>query len=258
MPEIAQETIDEAVRTGWTPQDQFKGDPDRWRPADEWVERGKEFIPFIKAQNRELKTDLDKVSGELAKTRETMDKMAKVQTKYATASYDDKVSNLNAEKDAAVAEADVEKVKEIDGKIAKLDKPEEEQDDYTVAASEMAKRSWSTDPEMVEHATAIGQVMANARHPLAAPGNAQALVEEVDKRLRAMFPAKFENPNRQNATIDEPETRGAPVNHPGPKGWNDLDQDAQDHCTRMCGPVSEGGVPNMTKEKYIKAYFEVE
>jgi len=37
---ISQDVIDKATKMGWTEKSQFKGDPAKWRPADEFVERG--------------------------------------------------------------------------------------------------------------------------------------------------------------------------------------------------------------------------
>jgi uncharacterized membrane protein YqaE (UPF0057 family) len=42
-----QEVIDKATKMGWTPKTEFRGDPDKWRPADEFVERGENMLPFV-------------------------------------------------------------------------------------------------------------------------------------------------------------------------------------------------------------------
>ena len=71
-PELSP-TEQKAMEAGWVPQDQWEGDPDQWRPAKEFVDRG-ELFKKIEDQNRtikEFKRALDDLKGHHAKTRET-------------------------------------------------------------------------------------------------------------------------------------------------------------------------------------------
>jgi len=43
---------------GWQPKEQFKGDPERWTDAETFVKRGEEFLPFLKATNRKLESEI--------------------------------------------------------------------------------------------------------------------------------------------------------------------------------------------------------
>lgn len=58
--EANEETLEEnpieqrALKMGWVPEDQFKGDPNNWRPADEFVERGEKMIPILRANIRRM------------------------------------------------------------------------------------------------------------------------------------------------------------------------------------------------------------
>ncbi len=45
---------DRAYKMGWVPKDQFKGKPELWRPAEEFVERGETLIPFLNKKIRKL------------------------------------------------------------------------------------------------------------------------------------------------------------------------------------------------------------
>lgn len=53
-----EEIIQEARNLGWVPQDEFKGNPDSWVDADEFVERGKHLMPILRQNNRRLQQDL--------------------------------------------------------------------------------------------------------------------------------------------------------------------------------------------------------
>lgn len=63
----------EARSMGWVPQEEFRGDLDKWRPADEFVQRGKEFLPIVQSQNRKLRDQLE------AKDREFEERVARME-----------------------------------------------------------------------------------------------------------------------------------------------------------------------------------
>src|SRR5690606_35489735 len=48
----------QAKSMGWVPQDEWKGDPDKWTDAQEYVERGEQVLPILRANNRRLQDDL--------------------------------------------------------------------------------------------------------------------------------------------------------------------------------------------------------
>lgn len=43
-----QEVEQEARKMGWVEEELWKGDPDKWRPAEEFVERGKNIVPILR------------------------------------------------------------------------------------------------------------------------------------------------------------------------------------------------------------------
>ena len=54
----APELIKEARNMGWLPQEEYKGNPDKWVDADEYVEKGKQVMPILLANNKRLQNDL--------------------------------------------------------------------------------------------------------------------------------------------------------------------------------------------------------
>lgn len=53
-------TVEEkAVGMGWQPKEEFKGDPDKWVSAEEFVSRGENLMPILKATNRRQNEKLD-------------------------------------------------------------------------------------------------------------------------------------------------------------------------------------------------------
>src|SRR5580704_6948941 len=64
---MVEEVEQRAREMGWQPKEEFKGDPDRWTDAETFVKRGEEFVPFLKANNRKLQTELSAVNGKVTK-----------------------------------------------------------------------------------------------------------------------------------------------------------------------------------------------
>src|SRR5690606_19433587 len=54
-----QEEVEQQAREmGWRPADEFKGDPDKWVDAEEFVERGKHVLPILAQNNKRLQKEL--------------------------------------------------------------------------------------------------------------------------------------------------------------------------------------------------------
>jgi hypothetical protein len=54
-----------ALSMGWMPKEKFRGDPEKWVPADTFVERGETFVPYLKANNRKLEAKLNEAVSEV-------------------------------------------------------------------------------------------------------------------------------------------------------------------------------------------------
>ena len=269
---MTQEIEERAKMQGWVPQEEFKGNPDVWRPAEEWVSRTDEMAPIKNAAIKryetevipQLQDDLTSTRAELTALKGTVTNMTRVQEKYATDSYDQKVSDIRAQKIVAVDAGETAKFLELEEQEKRLAKPEAveatEETMHPVAQRFFSENAewWDKDASMTRYAQALGNEMVQNKDPRAKVGNEAEFFKAIKEDMQATFPHKFQNPNREISTVDEPNTRGSESIHPGPKGWNDLDGEAQEHCNMMCGPTDKGGIPGMTKEKYIKAYFEVD
>jgi hypothetical protein len=66
------EVEEQARQLGWVPQEEFQGDPARWRSAEEYVARGESLLPLLKADKRKLEEDLHGIKGELTSTKQAL------------------------------------------------------------------------------------------------------------------------------------------------------------------------------------------
>ena len=198
----------QAMEQGWVPQDEWEGDPEQWRPAKEFLDRG-ELFKKIEDQNRtikEFKRALDDLKGHHAKTRET---------EYARA-----IQALKAQKIAALEEGDAAAVVKLDDQI---DLVKDEQSKLKQAAFEpqeqvnpeftnwVDKNKWyETSQPMRAYADALGRDLA---YKGLSPGE---VLKEVERQVRDEFPQKFRNANRDKPGAVESST------NKGGKGGNDV------------------------------------
>lgn len=256
--------VEERARIqGWVPKEEFKGDSARWIPADEFVKRADHMMPILKSVNRKLETQVGEMSKKLAETQDLMQKMVKINSKYIDDSYDSKIAEIRGEMRKAVESGDTARYDQLLIQESKLTKPEKieikpeenavnNQHPEAVRFEEENKSWFGVDPEMTEYAYFVGEQLKNMKSPLAMPGKQKEFFEEVTRKIRATFPAKFVNPNRNRSDLDESNIRGSDnQGNGGKKSWSDLPDEAKRQANKL---ISE--VPGYTKEKYLKDYFE--
>lgn len=224
-----------AMEEGWVPQDQWEGDPDQWRPAKEFVDRG-ELFKKIDDQNRtvkELKRALDDMKKHHSQVRET---------EYAKA-----LAALKEQKKSALEEGDAAQVIKLDDQIdlvkdeqrALKQEPAEVQDqspspEFTNWTN---RNKWyETSQPMRAYADALGRDLAyGGMKP-------SEVLAEVERQVRQEFPHKFTNPNR-----DKPSAVEGSVNKGGKANESFALSDEE---RRVMQRFVRSGV--MTEEQYIK------
>lgn len=252
------EIEEKASKMGWVPQEEWKGDPDKWRPAEEFVERGENIVPIMRERIDKLEKELEVISklnkSELKKVRESAYDQAKKE-------YEKELQSLNKEKFAAIQEADVEKYQQIEGKISNLKKPEEPKEEEPqvnpVFEEWRSKNAWyAPDLNNVGDADETLTLFANAvaaKIQAEKPGlSPEQFFGEVEKRVKAEFPHKFENPKRKEPGMAESGHQSTPK---GKKTFADLPDEAKKAYARTAERLKRQG-REYTKEQYAKAYFE--
>lgn len=62
----------EAMKLGWISPERFRGDPERYIDAEEYIERGEIVTPIVKARNAELRAKLTGLETESSQTKEAL------------------------------------------------------------------------------------------------------------------------------------------------------------------------------------------
>lgn len=252
-PEAA-EIESKAERMGWTPKERFKGDPDKWIAADEFLKRGEQLMPLLQANNRKLETANKKLASEVADMRQTMERFAEHHTKTEQRAYERALSDLKGQASAAAEMGDANAVNRITGEIADLaadaakskeaPKPKPApSEDVTEAQEEFFEANPWFNTDRVMRAAAIeiaDQIKADYPDP-------KKQLAEVAKRIRAEFPHKFTNARRTEAgAVEGAPNRGSKT---AGKTYSDLPADAKAACDDFVGRKL------LTREKYVADYF---
>lgn len=102
-----------ARKMGWRPLAEFRGDPARWRPAAEYLDRGQTMLPIVLQQNRELTDRLTRVEGRFAEVQTTAQEQLQIikdlrdmGAKANQAGYDRAMAEIKAKQRQAVEAGD--------------------------------------------------------------------------------------------------------------------------------------------------------
>lgn len=185
------DSYEETARSqGWKPKEEFEGDPDKWRPAREFVERG------------ELFGKIDSMGKELKETRKALKMLQEHHTKVKETEYKRAVDELKALQKKHLEEGNSDGYLEATELLTDL---KAEQKAREVTAQVMPNQpdprfiSWTQqndwyakDAEMREFADSVGMGYAQ-RHPGIDP---EDVLVYVTQQVKKTFKDKFVNPNR--------------------------------------------------------------
>ena len=229
-----------AMDQGWVPQEEWAGDPDDWRPAKEFIDRG-ELFKKIDDQKRELK-----------QLRTTMEEFGKHHARVREIEYKRALDTLKAQKKEALEEQDAAAVIEIDDKIAEV--REAQRADANAPKQDIQQTGpnpefvrWEARNTWYKVDRAMKAVADEIARGLVARGESDVsrILTEVDKEIRKTFPAKFENPNRSKPGSVEGTSKS------GGRGGKDEVYMTDTEKAIMKRIIATGAI---TKEKYLEEY----
>jgi hypothetical protein len=145
---------DEARRQGWRPLAEYRGKPGGWVDAKTFIERGKNYLPFVQKELRETKeangrmaSEMEGLRTEVASTRAELQKLLDFSRRANQAGYDRAVKDLKAQQREAAAAGDVGKFDEIGVQIDQMAEARAESDDEPVPASREAPTAPQPQPK---------------------------------------------------------------------------------------------------------------
>lgn len=240
------EVEDKARKMGWTPKEEFKGDPEKWRDAAEFVERGENMLPIVKAT-------VKKQERQIAELERTIKEFADYHSKTEQRAYEKAFKELKAKQIEAVAAGDAKAFAEVDAEMAALHKEAAEKPKINVPGqgNDPVYDEWAGRNKWLEDKALEKEAEAQAIY-LRERGDKRTGAEFLDavkERVKKEYPDKFENPRRNSAQSVE---GAASVAKKGGKTYADLPADAKAACDRFVAKKL------LTKEAYVKQYFSEE
>lgn len=183
-----------ANQQGWVPQDEWEGDPDQWRPAKEFLDRG-ELFKKIDEQNRTIK-----------EFKKALEEFGKHHSKVQKVEYERAKADLLKSKKEALEEGDADAVIDIDEKLALVrdaakNIPANSVNIPDPAEQNVVFQSWVGRNSWYENNMAMRAYADRVGNDLGAKGGMSPtdLLAAVEKEVKKEFAHKFQNPNRDKA-----------------------------------------------------------
>lgn len=231
-----------AMNEGWVPQDEWSGDPEQWRPAKEFLDRG-ELFKKIEEQKRELKH-----------VRAAIEDLGRHHAQVKQIAFKEALAALKAQKKDALEAGDADAVIAIDDRIAET----REAQKIAAAAPQPVVREepvgpppefvrWEARNAWYKTDRAMKAVADEVARELVGRGvtDPATILAEAEKEVRKEFPNKFENPNRAKAGAVEGSSKA-------PRAASKDDVVMSDAEKAIMKRIISTGV--MTKEKYLEEF----
>lgn len=220
---------DLARQMGWTPRDEFKGDPEGWKTAEQFIRDGHDIQ---RQQGRDLR-----------EMRSTLDNISRTSAQILADRIEQEKTRLAQEYNAAVEDGDARKSFEIAQKIQGLDeqRPQPGKDE---TAAWIEKNPWYRSDPLA--ARVAFNVCEDLKH---LPVSQQ--LEAAEREVRRVYPQLFNDKpsGKPPPGVNPPASRGTTTT-PKEKGFADMPKAAQDIARDM---VERKVIPNL--ESYATRYW---
>lgn len=127
----SRETERKATEMGWLPKSEWKGNPDNWVDAAEFVKKGETFIPFLQHERKKLRGELDverqarqRLEQDLAATRENVESLKAFNTEMEKERLSRRKAEIGQELKVAREAGDDVKVAELQNELGEVVKPQ--------------------------------------------------------------------------------------------------------------------------------------
>jgi hypothetical protein len=269
-----------AREMGWHPKEEWKGNPDAWVSAEEFVDRGEKILPILRANNRDLRENVltlkqqnDRLAQELNATRTIVQNLEKHFTESTKRQLADQRKALVAELRGAVEDRDVDRELAVREQLDDLSKAEREAQDRQAENKDKLRGNpppdspdtvnvdpafakWVEDNSWFKTDKKRARAVVRAAEDLRDEGDTSTGIEFYNKALE-----RAEGKSNETPPVDKVNGghHGTPSSSSGPKGWAQLPKEAKDACLadeesfvgegKLCKTLDEW------KAYYVKTYF---
>lgn len=233
----------EARAHGWTPKEEFRGDPNKWVDSETFIRRADEVMPFLKKQNAALKREMDDLKRDIKRASAHFEKAEERGYQRAMAELDAKLAEAVQTGDEVGAKAAVRQMRDLE-REASSDKGE-----TTPAVDEAQKRQeladwidrtgwYGADEQKTKYADLQADLMGPAQNY---PGGQAKWLTDLEAKVERKFAAA--KPGVANPGGGRPGAKA------GTRSYNDLPAAAKAMCDKW---VKNGIIKN--REAYVASY----
>ena len=235
---------DKARQDGWVPQDEWRGDPEKWVDAEKFVKKGEEINGILRSKVEKLESAIEQQRQTFQEFKSFSEKALEKERREAQV----KIKQLESERAEAISEGDGQRFTKLDNEIQELRKesskePSRPADVNALADQWQSKNEWyGTDDDLTIYADGVAQRVINEGF------TGQAYFNELTRRVKEKYPDRFENPKRaQPSNVEEPGV--SKDSSSNGRSWSDLPDEAKTAFKRF-----QQQMPDYTKEQYLAAY----
>lgn len=277
----SEEMLIEARTMGWQDKESFKGNPEDWVPAEEYVNRGRQIMPILRENNKKMQGEIGALKGRV-ESMSTALQAANTTIKLLEDSHAQDVqqqveaarAQLRDEIAAASRDGDHDALAQATDKLTQLNSANK------AAGGESSKSDTTTTtttapqihPEAVQWRADNADFVADKRKMRLATIIAQELRDEGDLSVGKIFLDRVAQQvedtlngknSRGTSKVESGQgggSRRSSAAGAGGKSYADLPAEAKDACERfakrMVGPDRAHKDINSWRNSYAKQFFE--
>ena len=180
---------DEARKDGWVPLDEWKGDPEQHKSAEQFVRDGEKIAGILKGKLSKLESRVEELTesnrkfGEFTKKAQERDKQEREKL----------VKELEELRKQAVSDADGEAFAEADRRLTELKRVHDAPPINEVGERWLSSNQWYVKDERL---AAYADRMADRLREMGYDDQSEAYFNELTARVKDAFPDDFGNKNR--------------------------------------------------------------
>ncbi len=270
--------IQEATSMGWRPREDFKGDPEKWTPPDEWVERGKHVLPIMQQNNKRLQKELftrDQklvtLEQQFADTRQQLERLdahyTEANKRAVAQAKRDLLVSLRTARDEGDLEAEQEILGQLDDiRVAEKDTKESKKPDKKSEAPTSYDKQLDPDTQAFlsdnpwygedKKRTKAYTRLAEDMRDEGVTSTGRAFMDEVLERLEAQENSEDEH-RRPSSKVESGNSRSS--SRAGAKSFASLPAEAKKACHDdvdiLVGPDKLYKTQKEWEDAYAKLYY---
>lgn len=252
---MTEKTVDErAYEIGWRPQAEFKGDPEKWVNAAEFLRRGEEILPLVKAENKRLHDKTDTLAAEISRLTAALGEQRKSMDEMARFNLEQLGEKLAEQKRTLTAQLREARKDEDDDRVAAIEDQLEENADRRKQLKEAPKaaptpqtpqsvpetpeyKAWTAKNPWFGGASRLDQAKTAAAQQFGieaarAGKRNQAFFDHVDEAMAEAYPP---SQGRGDPTEEGRPSGGGGSNSSSDKGFNGLPAEAKAKAREQSG-----------------------